>query len=399
MILRLVRKLVSAEMLGFLLILAALQTLTYGVSVSLRGTETRYLFWVCLVAVLISIGLNKAKWNGVAAAIAMTLAGGLGLWILGARLLPPLEDLFRSIVALLVQIVPALHERTPIDIALVNNAWTIVSQTSAVLAARWQTWLTGLTKDDAAVSDTLIRSMIWTFLMWLIAAWTGWFAARRNAVLALLPHVALLAFIISYSERRAETLWLVVFILLLLMGLWNYRNHIVHWEQKRVDYSDSIRYDNTQAVLILAVCVGLVAFITPSISLRQIREFLRQHNQANKTAEVLGIQPQPAKPKTSFALKSSLPREHLLTEGFEQSQQLVMNIRTGELPPIPSVSDTMEVPRYYWRSMVYDGYTGAGWVTSSAPPQNVKANTPLITGLLEGYRPLHLDVELVRPEG
>ncbi|HEU4772214.1 MAG TPA: transglutaminase domain-containing protein, partial [Candidatus Udaeobacter sp.] len=76
-----------------------------------------------------------------------------------------------------------------------------------------------------------------------------------------------------------------------------------------------------------------------------------------------------------------------------------MNIRTGELPPGPESSNSIEVPRYYWRSTVYDVYTGAGWATSSAPPQTIKANTPLITGLLEGYRPVHLDVEIARPEG
>ena len=41
----------------------------------------------------------------------------------------------------------------------------------------------------------------------------------------------------------------------------------------------------------------------------------------------------------------------------------------------------------------------AGWVTSSAPPQTFEANTPLIPGLLESYKPLHLDVQMVQPEG
>jgi hypothetical protein len=44
-------------------------------------------------------------------------------------------------------------------------------------------------------------------------------------------------------------------------------------------------------------------------------------------------------------------------------------------------------------------YVGAGWVTSSAPPQRLDANTPLIPGLLNGYKTLHLDVKMVEPEG
>ena len=57
------------------------------------------------------------------------------------------------------------------------------------------------------------------------------------------------------------------------------------------------------------------------------------------------------------------------------------------------------MPRYYWRSTTYDTYVGAGWVTSSAPPQTIAANTPLIPGLLDGYRLVHLDVQMVEPEG
>jgi hypothetical protein len=57
------------------------------------------------------------------------------------------------------------------------------------------------------------------------------------------------------------------------------------------------------------------------------------------------------------------------------------------------------VPRYYWRSTAYDMYVGAGWVTSSAPSQRFDANTPLIPGVLNGYKSLHLDVKLIQPEG
>ena len=399
MILRLLKRLFSAEVLGLLLVIVAFQALTYGISSSLRGTETNYLFWVCLVSGWISWGLSKAKWNGTSVSAGIVGLGVITIWILAARLIIPLIELIHSGLALIPQIVPALRERTVIDTSMVADLWTVVAQTSSILATRWQIWLTGMTNEDTSVNDPLIRNMIWTLMMWLLAAWTGWFTARRNAILALLPHLTLLAVVISYSERKVETLWLMVFTLLLLMGVWNYKNHINWWEQRRVDYSDSIRYDNTQAVLLLAICIGIVSFITPSISWRQIRDFLREHNDVNKTAEMLGIQQQVVRPKIVPAQKASLPREHLLTEGFEQSQQLVMTIRTGELPPIPDVSDNLEVPRYYWRSTVYDGYTGAGWVTTYAPPQNIKANTPLISGLLDGYRPLHIDVNLQQPEG
>ena len=226
----------------------------------------------------------------------------------------------------------------------------------------------------------------------------GWFAGRRNAVASLLPPILLLAVITSYSERRLEMFWLMVFLLLLLMGLWNYRNHARRWEVTKIDYSDSIRYDVTQAVVFLSLLLGAAALVVPSISWHAIRDYLRSRGQ-NQLAETLGVQQQPIAVQSVPTQKPSLPRDHLLTGGYAQSEKIVMTMRTGEISPVVNSSLTADAPRYYWRSTTYDAYVGAGWVTNVAPPQRYQANTPLIPGLLNGYRTLHLEVDMVEPEG
>src|SRR5215211_3737335 len=86
MMLRLLRRIVSAEFMGLVLVLVALQALTYGISSSLRSTDTRYFFWVCLVAALLAFGLSKRNVNGAYATVAMIVIVIIGVWILGARL-------------------------------------------------------------------------------------------------------------------------------------------------------------------------------------------------------------------------------------------------------------------------------------------------------------------------
>ena len=397
MMLRLLRKLFSADALGLLLVLMALQIFTYGISSSLRGTDTNDLFWVCLLAAGIGYGLSRRKWNGLLSALVIAAIGLSGVWILGARLALPLLDLLDTIAGLAPQVVPALRERIPLETESVRDAWTMVAQASSALAMRWQTWLMGIDR-SVTVNDPLVRNMIWTLTMWSLSAWTGWFTARRSALHALLPNIIVLALVLSYSEYRIETLWLLVFFMLLLMGIWNYKNHTYLWQRRKVDYSDSILYDNTQAVLLLAFMIGTIAFATPSISWRDIRDFFRERN-SNEAAEMLGIREQPAAAASTSVQRPSLPREHLLTEGFAQSQELVMSIRTGELPPVSNPMLTADAPRHYWRSTVYDEYMSAGWLTSYATPQKVEANTALIPGLLDGYRRLHMNVELYQPEG
>ena len=81
---------------------------------------------------------------------------------------------------------------------------------------RVQVWLRSIDR-NVMVNDALVRNMAWMLIMWLLSAWVGWFTARRNAMAALLPAILILAAITSYSERRVETLWAMVFIMLLLL--------------------------------------------------------------------------------------------------------------------------------------------------------------------------------------
>jgi hypothetical protein len=396
-------RMLSADALGLVLVLTALQAFTYGISSSLGGIAARqstYFLGICLIAVLIALGLSKLKLNGIQGSVALVAIGVIGIWILGARLVSPMLDLGAAILGIVPQIIPALRAEIPVDTTEIAEAWRVVAEASGALSIRVQVWLMSLNR-QVTVNDALVRNMVWTLIMWLIAAWMGWFAGRRNAVAALLPSILLLAAVTSYSGVRIYTLWLMVSVLLLLMGLWNYKEHTRQWAIKKVDYSDSIRYDVGQAVVFLTIVIGAITFVTPSISWQEIRDYLRERNQSseNEAADLLGIQQRQAAGPNIPPQKPALPRDHLLSGGSAYSEDVVMTIRTGELPPIDSPSIAASAPRYYWRSTTYDIYVGAGWMTGNASPQRYQANTPLISGLLSGYKSLHLDVEMVQPEG
>lgn len=400
MILQLRKRLFSAESIGLALVLTALWTFIYGIASSLKNTDTRYFFWACLIALLLAFSLEKFNSKPILASAGIVAIGAIGDWILGARLAIPLAKLIDAIIQTVPQIIPAIRFKTIIDVTAIMDSWEVIAQASSALAVRFQAWLVGL-QQQVFVNDSLVRNMIWLFILWLLAAWMGWFSARRNAIKALIPFVLLLAYTTSYSEFRVETIGILIVVMLLLMGVWNYKNHTYQWEKHKIDYSDSIRYDNIQAVVLLAIAIGFVAFITPSVSWREIRDYLRERNQAqNQLANAMGVKEQPAVPKHIATQQPSLPRDHLLTGGYATSQKIVMTVRTGELPPISDLSLIgASAPRYYWRSVIYDTYVDAGWITSNAPSQSYSANTPLIPGLLNGYKPLHLDVRLIEPEG
>ncbi len=127
---RILRAFGSAEVIGLLLVSAALQALTYGVASSLRNTDTKFFFWICLLSAIIAFGLSKRPGNGILASVWMIVLGLSGIWILAARLTSPLLDLGEAILALLPQIVPAIRSETPIDTSAIAEAWLIVTGAS-----------------------------------------------------------------------------------------------------------------------------------------------------------------------------------------------------------------------------------------------------------------------------
>ena len=398
MMTRLLRRLMNAEIMGVALCIFALYVFVFGISSSLRNTDTSSFFWICLIAATLSFGLGRIGWNWIQVSAGMAALGSLIVWILGARLTQPLLDLLNAIFSLLPQLIPSIQDGAAIDTTHVLASWTVILESSSALRIRLQTWMIGFDR-SVTINDALVRNMAWTLILWLFSAWMGWFANKRNAAASLLPAMALLAMVTSYSEYRIDSLWMMVVTLLFLMGVWNYRNHTLQWLKKRMDFSDSIRIDNGQAVIFLTIAFGAFAFLTPSVSWREVLDYLRERQEKNEAAEMLGIQEPRGSTRPTSYQEPSLPRDHLLSGGFANSEKIVMTIHTGELPPLAGSSLPIEAPRYYWRSTVYDRYVGTGWVTSAAFSQNISSNTPLIPGLLGGYRLVHMDVDMVEPEG
>lgn len=409
---RFVRKLFTAEVMGAVLVITALQILVYGISTSLQNPASSYFSAASLIAASFAWEFGKRNSKLIHAAVGIVALGASSVWITGARLFIPLLNFLWAAISLIPQAlsfiqtwivqfipVPGKAPLTSIDTSALTQAWFLIVEPSLALAARFQAWFVGW-QNHTTINDTLVRNTIWLFLLWLVAAWTGWLAARRNAILALLPSMVLLTLVASYSAHKAETICGMVVILLLLMGLWNYKGNLRQWEKRRVDYAESIAFDNTQAILVLTLTVGTLAFITPSISWLEIRDALRERQQSkNEIADALGLQQKSGTAPQVLAPTPVLPRDYLLGGEVANSEKIVMTIRTGELPPLPPQAVSIPVPRHYWRSVIYDDYVGSGWLTSVYFGQKYAANTPLIPGLLNGYKSLHLDVQMEEPAG
>src|SRR4026209_919967 len=92
---RLVRKLFTAEVMGLMLVMMALQIFTEWVSASLRNTDTQSFYNVYLLAAAVGLGLGYGKWHPLPVWIGIVAFGVAGGWVIGGRLALPTPALVR----------------------------------------------------------------------------------------------------------------------------------------------------------------------------------------------------------------------------------------------------------------------------------------------------------------
>ncbi|GAB4579514.1 MAG: hypothetical protein Fur0022_22520 [Anaerolineales bacterium] len=207
--------------------------------------------------------------------------------------------------------------------------------------------------------------VLWSWGMVFLAFWAGWAYRRFRPIAALLPLGIVLAVSFSYV-RQDSTFPLAVFagIVLLLSGLQRQYLQERKWQKAHLDYAEDLRLDALISTSAISISIVTLAILIPMFSLRQIIKFFETPpaNSAAETraevGEALGLVI-PASPPGPFqrAAEGGLPRIHLLGTGPDLSERVVMSIEIDD--PAPSTS-----PRYYWRSLTYDVYTGQGWTTS-----------------------------------
>ncbi|MDX9952853.1 MAG: transglutaminase domain-containing protein [Anaerolineae bacterium] len=371
------------------LALAILGSVASGIAGVVRGLEFPLLWLVGILALFFGwfLGLSKLKpWlSGVVAVFSGILlvfvrVGRLDLlaWALLQRLGPYLVDSARALWSNFTLQAPTWLGLTPVgrpapDPGLLAQSAGDLSAATITLFTRAAQWLGAFFRGEPTY-DPVAATLIWGVLLWLASLWAGWvLRRRRQALAAIAPLGVLLATVLSYAWGQIASLVFLMGWALILMAVMAHRNRESHWELVDIDFSRDIRVEVLGVAALITVGLVLLAFIVPSVSIEKIVEQVRELTQKQSedtgaVAESLGVEQRPRPnraPELARASAGGLPRRHLLGTGPELRENLVMEIRTFELPQMQTLPpDVVAIP-YYWRSITYDVYNGQGWNTSA----------------------------------
>ncbi|MFL7792504.1 MAG: hypothetical protein AB8I69_10220, partial [Anaerolineae bacterium] len=397
--------------LGLLVIIVV--NVAAGIVGAVEGLDALLLIAVALLGMLVGWGLAATSLSAWKANVLFFVSGFMVLFLRVGRLGRDLVALAQASITLFAKaflwVVLLVILREPPNFTLpwapVPAALTGLWDDSSVLMLRVYTWLQGVIAGNSAF-DPVAATLVWGLGLWLVAAWAAWMLRRHaKPLLAVAPGGVLLLATLSYNWGNTLGILVLLGAALLLFALTAYGVRQRRWLATGIDFPD-LGNETTVAVILVSSVLVIVAAVSPSIGFRDIIDFVGRLSAGQTTDEGdLGDLPQQVIPpsqmeKSHFGdlRQGGLPRSHLLGSGPELSKHVVMLISTGQFAPnLPE--GIVDVPRYYWRSISYDVYTGRGWKTGTPETVDYQANVTLTVTALAAQREMRQDVRIVGDVG
>ena len=381
----------------FLLVTAVL--LAGGLGHVVRGARLSVFVPVGATAALIGWGLGTRRFNGGLAWVGMVLLGIAVLWGSTAQFGGPLLRLADALPALLYQVVQWVWDRKFVpDFSAAASVWLDLLTQSTGLWLRVMFWVQSYQRGENRY-DPVIYVLAWSFLLWLVAAWEGWFIRREQVMTASVPSLVLLAEVIYITGAELTSLWVMLWITLLLMGLTHFRIIFASWMKRGIDYAEIILDTTIAFILTFTLLLAVASWVVPSISIQNIIDRIREYTTpppaqtGQSLAEQLGLEAVSAKGTAVPTIYATTPDLHVIGPGPVLSRDLVMSISTGEILP-GQAFQPVTVPYHRWRSNTMDRYTGDGWANTLVIKTPYEANTPIFTQIPAQYRILRQTVRL-----
>jgi hypothetical protein len=397
-----IRRIGKRSLLQLTLLYFALWSTAFGLVGVVLKLDLTLLTWTLTIGVLSAWLAARSKLKGGWAAVLLTAFGLVFILIFQGQTGDPL---FVLMVRLMQFLSTFLHwlfvkKALPPDPTLLSMAIGDLQIRFATLVSHSSAWLASITAGHIA-TDALANSLVWGAFMWAVSSWAAWQTRRcRQGLRALLPAAALLAAVLNFTRPKPFILIPVILFAFILMITLEQQQREQHWERQKIDYSTEIGVDTAITTIpVLLVILG-VATLAPSISIGKIVELARnltqkQTAQVSNVGQSLGLRPQAGSGYFFYGgTGSTLPQVHLIGSGPELSKHIVMEIQLIGNP----AQDGAGV-NYYWRSLTYDIYTGAGWASSESKVINYNAGDQPVSSSVPAHRLVRQEIHLEQDSG
>jgi transglutaminase-like putative cysteine protease len=361
------------SILSLMLLIIAALALVAGVRSAVKDVEQAAFVPVAMAGTILGYLLGLRDISTRRAWAWIFISGLVVITLEAARLPGPLLELIHSIPQIQLGFWKSIFAREAPDLSLLVSQLNVLWAHAAGFVARL--WI-----GDPA----MLRECMWDIPLLLLPAWSGWrLAHKADALTALAPGIALQGALLAYTTGEAISLQVSAFCLLTLLGL-NQK-----WSMNASQHPRAVR-DSYTVITVFSFALVIGAGLMPVLS---VREAAQTFTDPDAFDETLGLKRDVAA-QYSMA-PTGLPLEHLIGSDPSTRQTVVFTVDTGERLDLfdEEGAHTEEIPRHYWRSVVYDVYNGSEWTSSFAAGISYDASEKLLPLAQNGYQIVHQEVD------
>jgi transglutaminase-like putative cysteine protease len=358
------RKRISFSLVLYLiLIYLIIYFVLLGVELVVRGTSAEVLSLLITLGVILGWLLGRSKLKLWAASLIASISGIVLTIIHVGGIDSSIWDLIKSAVVYLFRLVIQRGVADPS--AILFRLSVIQTRTLEILSSLpilLNDILTGF-----RIYNQISTLLTWGFIIFLLAAWLAWITRNKDLPLwGVIPPGVLLSILMTYTlERRV----LLVFLLgagLILIGLINHDVKQREWIRRGILGATSVKERVALVVMGFSLYTMVFAGLMPSIRVRAIADPFERLIYGESENGAIGSEDGVSVGGFNSELYSierfaGLPRQKLIGSGPDLTKRVVMIVA---YPTSVFVESDLPNAARYWRSYVYDDYTGIGWQAS-----------------------------------
>jgi len=301
-----------------------------------------------LAGMLLSVAGSfiHAKWTWGLEALIWMAAGGLLAGFLLA------QSIFRPRLAHTFSLIYGTIGVALVTSSLFPNQPSLRLRVIEMALRVWR-WLETALRGRGQSSDNLVFVLQLAILTWWVSYIAAWFAFRRRQVWGILLPSGLLFFWNLYYSFVPLTGYLFTYLIcgLPLVAHLTLRRRQEHWRQRAVSFNPEMGMDFLRYGMSFALGITALAWLIPPLTNLQAGPLIEW-----LPAEKVSVRIQREWQRLFAALEYHV---HGPSEPFGMEITLREPVRIEGGPVL-----TIQAPpgRYYWRAVVYDKYTGQGWL-------------------------------------
>ena len=247
--------------------------------------------------------------------------------------------------------------------------------TVSSFSTRLSFWVEGVRGTGAQQDDLILIGIGGVILFLLAVQSTYMFLQGKSVFLSLLPSLAVIAYVLYFSQ--GSRLHLLGYLALLFsLFAWNQQQKLVEtWQHTKVDYPDGIEFDKAIGVGGALLIMGLTAGAIPSIDIAKLTEWAQDALQPMDEAtsdfgERMFPDLQSQVGGQDRSSSGGLPNSFLLGNSPELSNRIALKVKANY--------PFAEERGFYMRGTIYEKYDGKGWTNEGlAFSESIDANTAL----------------------